>query len=61
MGRTGPDEGGPRPQVYARLRAQAEGRTPVLNAPRYAKYVGWVVIAAIGGVLFIVADRANPW
>lgn len=61
MGRTGPDEGGPRPQVYARLRAQAERRTPVLNAPTYARYVGWLVIAAIAGVLFVIADTANPW
>jgi hypothetical protein len=47
--------------VYARLRAQAERRTPLLNAPGYARYVGWMLIAAIAGVLFVIADRANPW
>lgn len=61
MGRAGPDEGGPRPAVYARLRQQAERRTPVLNAPKYAKWVGWGVIAGIGAMLLVIAERANPW
>ena len=61
VGRGGPDEGGPRPQVYARLRAQAERRSPVLRTSDGARWFGWAVIAAIAGMIIVIAESANPW
>jgi hypothetical protein len=47
--------------VYARLRAQAERNTPVLTSPEWARWFGWAVIAAIAGMLIVIAESANPW
>jgi hypothetical protein len=58
---TEPQEGGPRPQVYARLAHEAEDRLPPRPAPRWARPAGWLIAAALVVTVVVAAVRVHPW
>jgi hypothetical protein len=52
---------GPRPQVYARLAHDAERRLAGYAPPRWARLVGWLIVAALVAGVVVAALRVQPW
>ncbi len=48
------------PDILARLRRDAEGRTEEPRASRWARPIGIAIAVAIAVVIIIAATRANP-
>jgi hypothetical protein len=61
MSPTDPAEGGPRPQVYARLANEAERRALIRRAPAWSVWAGRLLVVAIIVMVFVVAVRIQPW
>jgi hypothetical protein len=55
MARTDSPDGGPRPHVYARLAIEAEDRAQIATTPRWARPVGWGLVALIALVVVLAA------
>jgi|GEM_PF-4019978 len=55
MAPTDPSDGGPRPHVYARLATDAEDRAQTHISPRWARPVGWALVALIALVVVLSA------
>lgn len=54
---TDPSDGGPRPHVYARLAHDAEERAQPHVSPRWARPVGWLIVAAIVVLIVLAAAK----
>ena len=48
------------PEILSRLRRDADRRLEEPVAPRWARPVGWLIVAAIVAIVLIVVIRANP-
>ena len=56
---TGSDDLGPRPAVYARLRADAERRWEPRTPPRWSTPAGWAIRIAIA-IAIGIAIKGGP-
>lgn len=53
--------GGTRPQVYARLSAEAEVRNVRHRPPRGTRLVGLLIVAALCATVAFAVFEVNPW
>jgi len=49
------------PRILARLRDADTAEQDRKHAPAWARPAGWVLVAAIGVMVIVMAIRANPW
>jgi hypothetical protein len=47
--------------VYARLAHDAERRLAGHTPPRWARLVGWLIVAALVAGVVVAAWRVQPW
>ncbi len=52
---------GPRPQVYARLAADAELRNTLHRPPRGTRIAGWLIVVAVAATVAYAVLGAGPW